>query len=302
MPTLTVTHEAPLELIRQHPGLAIDLVQAMTSVQVPAGGRARLGPTDANSVVPAQFTADSVVVVDDPGTGRPSLVIVIEPQGRDDKTKSYAWPAYLANIREAVQCPRAILIVVCPDPREAERCRRAISMGHPGWDLWPIVIDPAHAPSDQGAGPYLLLFLACLPALDMESEEGAARVLNAIRETGASTAQRKRLAAIILERASHAAQRHLEELMKTSEYKNDFIESYVQVGLEQGIEKGIEQGIERGAVADAAEKLLKLLEGRGLNPTDVQRTKVAGSTDLAELNLWFDRAITAETAADVFGD
>jgi hypothetical protein len=122
MPTLTVTHEAPLELIRQHPDLAVDLVQAMTDVPVPAGGRARLGPTDANSVVPAQFTADSVVIVDDPLTGRPALVIVVEPQGREDKTKSYAWPAYLANIREAVQCPRAVLIVVCPDPRARTCC------------------------------------------------------------------------------------------------------------------------------------------------------------------------------------
>jgi hypothetical protein len=298
VPTLTVTHEAPLELIRQHPDLAVELVQAMTSVPVPVGGRARLGPTDVNSVVPAQFTADSVVIVDDPATGQPALVIVVEPQGRDDKTKVYAWPAYLANLREAVQCPRAVLIVVCPDPREAEKCRRVIAMGHPGWDLWPIVIDPAHAPSDQGAGPYLLLFLACLPALDMESETGAARVLDAIRETGASAAQRKRLATIILERASDAARRFLEELMKTSEYKNDFIESYVRVGIEQGIE----QGIERGAVADAADKLLRLLDGRGLQPTDAERAQVTASTSLPQLNLWFDRAITAETTADVFKD
>lgn len=106
MPTLTVAHEAPLELIRQHPDLAIDLVRAMTNVAVPAGGHARLGPTDANSVIPAQFTADSVVIVDDPGSGLPALVIVVEPQVRDDKTKVYSWPAYLANVREAVQCPR----------------------------------------------------------------------------------------------------------------------------------------------------------------------------------------------------
>ena len=128
----------------------------------------------------------------------------------------------------------------------------------------------------------------------MESEAGAARVLDAIRGTGASAAQRKRLATIILERASDAARRHLEELMKTTEYKNEFIESYVKVGIEQGIAKG--------AVADAAEKLLRLLEGRGLQPTDAERALVAASTDLSQLNLWFDRAINAESAADVFKD
>lgn len=78
--------------------------------------------------------------------------------------------------------------------------------------------------------------------------------------------------------------------------QNDFIEGYVQVGIEQGIE----QGIERGAVADAAEKLLRLLDGRGLKPTEAQRAQVTGSTDLAQLDRWFDRAITAEAAADVF--
>jgi hypothetical protein len=90
--------------------------------------------------------------------------------------------------------------------------------------------------------------------------------------------------------------------MATAEYKNDFIERYVQVGIEQGIEQGIEKGIERGAVADAAEKLLRVLDVRGLGPTDVQRALVADSGDLSQLNRWFDRAITAKAAADVFKD
>jgi hypothetical protein len=78
--------------------------------------------------------------------------------------------------------------------------------------------------------------------------------------------------------------------MATTEYKNDFIESYVKVGIEQG------------AVADAAEKVLKVLDLRGLKPTDAQRAQVADSTDKAQLDLWFDRAITAKTAEDVFKD
>ncbi len=162
----------------------------MTGVLVPDDVSADLGPTSLNAVVPAEFTADSVVIVSDRATKTPILVIVVEPQGRDDRTKGYSWPAYLANVREAVQCPRAVLIVVCPDPREAEKCRQVIPMGHPGWDLWPIVIDPLNAPDAAEAGPYLILFLACLPALDMESEAGARRVLTAIRETGASHANR----------------------------------------------------------------------------------------------------------------
>jgi hypothetical protein len=152
MPTLTVTHEAPLELIRQHPDLAVDLVRAMTGVLVPDDARADLGPTSLNAVVPAEFTADSVVIVSDWATKKPILVIVVEPQGRDDRTKAYSWPAYLANVREAVQCPRAVLIVVCPDPREAEKCRQVIPMGHPGWTCGPSSSTHCTPPTRRGPG------------------------------------------------------------------------------------------------------------------------------------------------------
>src|ERR1700761_8493761 len=95
MPNLTVTHEAPLELIRQHPALAVDLLRAFTGLTVSDQADIRLGPNSLNAIVPAEFTADAVVVVADPDTGDPQVVIVIEPQGRDDHTKRYAWPSYL---------------------------------------------------------------------------------------------------------------------------------------------------------------------------------------------------------------
>lgn len=302
MPTLTVTHEAPLELIRQCPGVAVDLVRAMTSLPLPADPKADLGPTSLNAVVPAEFTADAVVVVTDPATGVPALVIVVEPQGREDKTKEYSWPAYLAIVREAVKCPSAVLLVICPDPREADKCRRVIRMGHPGWDLYPIVIDPAHAPAGEDAGPYLTLFLACLPALDVTREGNARRVLAAIRDTGGSHAERKRLTAIILKRASDAARQILEAMMKTDDWKDDFIESYVKIGVEQGIEQGIEKGDRQGAARTKAQDVLKVIDARKLKPTTEQRAMVTADAGLDKLNRWFDRALTAATVADIFRD
>jgi hypothetical protein len=118
--------------------------------------------------VPAEFRADAFVTLYDEA-GRPENVVVIEAQGRDDETKAFAWPAYLANVRSAAKCKSAVLIVICPDRREAEKCRQVIKMGHPGWDLKPLVIDPSHAPKDDGASPYLTVFLACLSTIDMET-------------------------------------------------------------------------------------------------------------------------------------
>jgi hypothetical protein len=298
MPNLTVTHEAPLELIRQHPALAVDLLRAFTELTVSDKADIRPAPNGMNAVVPAEFTADAVVAVYDPDTGKPQVVIVIEPQGRDRDTKRFAWPSYLANVRSAMKCPTAVLLVICPDPHEADRCRKVIAMGHPGWDVWPIVIDPHHAPTNDGAGPYMTLFLACLPALDMADPAIARRVLAAIHDTGASDADRNKLATIILKRASDAARQILEDLMMTTEWKDDFVEGFVN----QGREEGRELGITEGAISAKIGALMKVLGSRQLKPTKKQLGQVAQCTDLAKLDRWFERSLTAETAAEVFQD
>jgi hypothetical protein len=40
------------------------------------------------------------VVVADKTTGEPALVVIIEPQGRDDPTKAFSWPVVSAVVDE----------------------------------------------------------------------------------------------------------------------------------------------------------------------------------------------------------
>jgi hypothetical protein len=209
-----------------------------------------------------------------------------------------AWPAYITNVRRAAKCPRAVLVVICPDPVEGEKCRNGISTGHPGFDLWPIVIDPLHAPSTEGASSWLVIFDACLGVLELGTEPGARRILDAVHDSGRSAADRKRLITLILKAAPAAARQILEDLMATTEWKSDFVESFVNVGIEQGRE----QGIVEGAIRAKAEDILKILNARQLKPTKDQRELVNAATDLAQLDRWFDRALTADTTAEVFAD
>ena len=186
------------------------------------------------------------------------------------------------------------MLVVCPDSSEAEKCRKVIRTGHPEFDLRPVVIDPLHAPGLDNASPYLVIFAACVRVLDMETEAGARQVLTAIRDTPGSDADRKGLTTIILKSASDAARHILRDMMTMTEWKDDFIESYVNVGLEQGLEQGLELA--------KAEYLLKALDKRGLDLTMEQREQVSACTDVAQLDRWFDRALTVATTADVFKD
>jgi flagellar biosynthesis/type III secretory pathway protein FliH len=105
-----------------------------------------------------------------------------------------------------------------------------------------------------------------------------------------------------MKRASDAARQTLEAMMSTTEWKDDFIESYVQIGLEQGIEQGIEQGLERGAANAKAQDILKVMDARGLSLTQEQRANVTATAGITQLDAWFDRALTATTAAGVFED
>ena len=66
------------------------------------------------------------------------------------------------------------------------------------------------------------------------------------------------------------------------------------------IERIRDEGEATGEAKGQAKALLKLLDRRGLAPTDEQRRQVTSTIDLAQLDLWFDRAITANSAAEVF--
>jgi hypothetical protein len=277
----------------------VEFVQGATGIKLPSEVAVSLAPTDMSAVVPVQYLADMVVLISNAATGEPALAVIIEPQLRDSETKRYSWPVYVTTARRVAKCPAAALVVLCPDPAEASKCRQLIRTGHPGFDLAPIVIDSGSPPGqDDAGGPYLTVFAASMGGIDMESESGARRVLNAMASPEVGDADRLRMTAIILRLASDAARQILEAMMTTSDYEKTFVERI----HDQGVSEGEAKGEARGEAKGKAESVLKLLDARRLAPSKEQRQRVMSCTDSMQLDLWFDRAITAGTAAEVFAD
>ena len=81
----------------------------------------------------------------------------------------------------------------------------------------------------------------------------------------------------------------------TDEWEDDFIESYVKIGVERGIEQG-----EAKMATMKAQDILKVIDARKLKLSREQRALVTADAGLDKLDRWFDRALTAETAADIF--
>jgi hypothetical protein len=80
-----------------------------------------------------------------------------------------------------------------------------------------------------------------------------------------------------------------------------FHSTFVDGLLQQGEEKGLERGLEKGAVKSKIEDLIKVTRARGLELTQAQLELVTSSSDLSQLTTWFDQALDAKTADEIFG-
>ena len=80
-----------------------------------------------------------------------------------------------------------------------------------------------------------------------------------------------------------AARQEVERLK--AEWKNE--------GLSQGLKQGLSQGL--------ADALLRVLARRGVTVDEPSRGRILSCQDLATLQTWTDRAVTATALADVFG-
>lgn len=73
-------------------------------------------------------------------------------------------------------------------------------------------------------------------------------------------------------------------------------------GREEGREEGIEQGLEQGRIQDRQEMILRILEWRGVPVPDSVRERVVACTDLAQLEVWAQRAVRATNGAELFAE
>lgn len=282
----SINHDGPIELIRRHPDLAVNLAHFAPGVSLPEKVSAALGSTDASNVVPDEFRADIVVVLNDVATGEPDRIVIIEPQGRESETKKFAWPSYITNLRSAHKCSSALLVVVCWDETEAIKCRKLIQTGHPGFALTPFVISPSNFPGLSERTPWLTVLAATIGVIDLETDDGCEQVLDAIHATESTTAVNRSLSAIIIAVASDAARQKMEAMMRTTPHKIDFFERTEAELRAQG----------------KSEALLKILKSRHIKLSDEQRELVGSCADPDQLDTWLDRALTTSSAAEIFGD
>jgi hypothetical protein len=69
----------------------------------------------------------------------------------------------------------------------------------------------------------------------------------------------------------------------------------------EGVAQGRAEGVTQGRAEGEALAIVRVLEGRGVPVGFEDRKRILACTDLALLEAWLDRAVTATTAGELFG-
>jgi hypothetical protein len=269
------------------------------NLDVPAWQVARLDSGDLPDLTPTEYRADVVVTL---LSGQKAVLAVIaEIQLKPDPAKRRTWPVYLTTLHARLRCP-VVLLVLSPDNSSAKWCAQPISIGHPGWDLRPLVLGPQQVPlvvdADHAVGnPELSLLSVMAHNEDPQNDKVLDSFVRALRTVEADRA--KLYADLVLAVLPEAARVHLEALMSTGtyEYQSDFARLY----FSEGQAKGQEQGREQGRAEGEARSVLAVLAARGFEVTAAARERITSCTDVDQLERWVSAAVTAASVDELFG-
>jgi hypothetical protein len=286
-------HELPLEMFRNRPQLAPQLLRTAFGIPIPDSDKVSLGSESYSESNPAEFRCDATVLVGDPNS--PDLGIVVEVQLQHSKRKIYSWPAYLALLRARCECP-VTLLVLCPDEATARACEAPIHLGHRGWVLEPLVLSPARLPAVtdlEKARELPELAVLSTPA-HADGPHAEAVIQSFCAAIGAVARDDADIGALYHDyvelRLSIAARKLLEETMKLDKYQwqGEFALRHIAEGEAKGKAEG------------EARAVLLFLAARGIEISDQARERITSCTVLDRLELWVRRAATVDTAEQLF--
>lgn len=292
----STTHEALVQLFRDRPELAPELLRDALGVALPPYTDVRTESAELTEVAPTEYRADLVVLLVE---GKPVLGIIVEVQLSEDPDKQFSWPVYAATLRARLRCPACVLVVT-PSAAVARWARTPIEAG-PGTRFEPLVVGPDAVPVVRDAEtarrePELAVLSAMAHGRDEKAEDAAQIALMALTACLDLDTDRAAFYADVVRIAlGDAARAALEALMQSPErreFQSEFARKYVAVGRAEGEAKGEAKGEARAVLA--------VLEARGLAASSEQRERIMACTELAVLEGWIRRAVTVAAVEDLF--
>jgi len=286
MPSLL--HEGILELIRERPGFAADLLRQVLHIEVPAFTEARLAEGAFNEVVPVEYRADAVILF---VCGRPVFGCIVEAQLREDPRKAFTWPVYAVTARARHECPFVVL-VIATEEGVADWATRPIELG--GGQVWrPLVVGPSGIPAmtdpEAAAREPELALLSALAHSRGDSDLALSVTMAALAGVAAVSAEQQVIYFHLLRAAVGDAARKAFEMLPQR------LEKYLTEAERERMREARTEGKAEGL----ATALLQVVEGRGLPVSVALRQRIA-QAPAEQLSQMLRRAALVASADELF--
>ncbi|WP_432839168.1 hypothetical protein [Dactylosporangium sp. CA-092794] len=283
-------HESPVALAKLIPELLGWLLVNVFELKAPDHEHARSQDTDVRVLVPRTYRADGVVVFSD-AADRPVMAVVLEVQRKREPAKWRIWKLYVAQLEAELGVDTA-LVVYCPDAAVARWYRQMVDPEQSSLPLRPYIFTTDDVPlavdeSTARANPAVAALVTICHGDRPEVDQMFPVLLEALRTL--KPEQVIPYYDIVLAGLPPAARARWEAFMTTmvGEYHSELFRELAA------------QHEARGKAEGEGRAVLTVLGVRGIAVPDAIREQILGCTDLAQLETWLGRAVTAATAEDV---
>jgi hypothetical protein len=298
---VTSRHEATHRILQDRPELLKSIFRIFDLPELGDPVIETLSP-DTTEIRPLERRVDSVLRITP--ESRDAFLLAIESQGREAPAKERSWAYYQCYLQEKYACP-VLLLVLCQQHTTAKWAAGPFDFECHDWKgmtLRPLVLGPGDLPvitktEDAEADLALAAFSAVT--------HGQTRHFKAILEALAPAVGRS--APAILDYFGEFIEIGLADSPAALELWRDLMHTgsfFPGRGtlVERNFNAGKALGEATGRAAGEAAMVIRLLESRGITLSAGDAARVRECTDLDTLGRWFDRALHADSALDVFAE
>jgi hypothetical protein len=254
---------------------------------------------------------DSLLLLEFPDGSQEALVFLVEGEAhptRDASFKLLEYVGLVARALEKQQWPTRIvpvIVVVAPGPMQTRIEVRSDRRTYLSFDC--IVCRLAELDAEAALRSGNIAALATVMNMHYEEERKVALCAAAMvllhRRLGPD--QRSTKYVSYLERSARLNE---QEQLKSGKALTkaeggamvSIFTEYIERGKAEGLAKGKAEGKAEGLAKGKADLILHLCEKRRLTLTAAQRRQIASCLDEAQLERWFDAALVAKGAKDIF--
>jgi hypothetical protein len=289
------SHEAMHRIFQEDPGI---FVRAFKGQGVPFADpvSASVLPSDLTEIKPLERRVDTLLRIR--AADDTVYLLAVEAQSKRDRDKPASWAYYLAHLHAKYGLP-ALLLVVCRNRGTAEWACKTVDFGLPQWPtltLRPLVLGPHNLPviTDKALAAQDVP-LASLSAIAHSADRDAGAILEALASALETIDPEQAMVYLELTElglGTTPAAQIWRDLMKTdlSFFRSETSQRLRAEGHEEGREEGLAAGV------------LLVLEKRGIDVPEDVRQRVTHCADPGTIDVWYERALTATTAEDLFRD